>query len=63
LVDDTATLLSLDVVAVAAAAASEEEVDGFDSAATEDPAFFVGRFSGLNLPAWTGFFFGGMGTI
>jgi len=37
------------------AAAVLVEADG--SAAV---AFFVGRLSGLNLPAWTGFFFGGM---
>jgi hypothetical protein len=34
------------------------EGDGFGSAAA--CALFVGRFSGLNLPACTGFFFGGM---
>jgi hypothetical protein len=47
-------LASLDDDDVAAAALLVE-ADG--SAAV---AFFVGRLSGLNLPAWTGFFFGGM---
>mmetsp|Transcript_6139 Transcript_6139/g.10393 ORF Transcript_6139/g.10393 Transcript_6139/m.10393 type:complete len:201 (-) Transcript_6139:20-622(-) len=31
-----------------------------DDGSVATAAFFAGRLSGLNLPAWTGFFFGGM---
>jgi hypothetical protein len=55
--EDVAVELGLTSVEddVAVAAASSVEVDG-----SADVAFFVGRLSGLNLPAWTGFFFGGI---